>query len=294
MRRIVQGAVALAVVALTAASGPVTRIDYRAVVAAAAHLQAVSRLITGTPRQRAAGDLLEYHAFQDPIRQCMAQRGFGYTPPPYVPAPAGPDTGSLGIGDANWFAPLRPDSLGIGESYLQLPPPEPPSLNPGYTSLDEAGRARYNSALDTCGIVSTDVDFPPMSRRLAADVLGLMLAVGRMPAVKASGRGYAMCLARYGVTADGYDDLVERVILRYGPVPGGPAGTAWLSARRVERAAAAADVACRTRTYRIAMVLLGPRLDTFVSAHVADFAELAREWDGTVRAAAAYPESGPA
>ncbi|GAA2217311.1 hypothetical protein GCM10010429_48300 [Micromonospora olivasterospora] len=123
-------------------------------------------------RQRRAGELVQYHLYQDSIVQCMKGKDFLYTPPPFVDIYAGL-TDLQGL-SGTWFAETTETGLGVADSAVRLAPLDVETSNPGFQRLDPKGQRLYDDALTECTPTSTpDVYIPANSSKQNDKLLDL-------------------------------------------------------------------------------------------------------------------------
>src|SRR4051794_843144 len=132
---------AFAVFVLVGAAPSVT-VDPTVMAATSARLDGLSDRFEGTPTQRRAGELVEYHIYQDPIVSCMAGKGFSYTPPPFVDPYAGlTDSDRFDAASETWFGPLDRPGFGVASDAVN-PDPSIVKCRPTPASLTSTERAR--------------------------------------------------------------------------------------------------------------------------------------------------------
>jgi hypothetical protein len=295
-RTVVAVAAALAVgsLVLSGCAGNI-RVDPSRVSAGAQRLDDLSEIIGGNPHQRFAGEILQYHADQDPIKACMESQGFDYTPPAFVNPYAGLDHIHMGIGVATWFAPLDGTSLGATASAARSARDDRLSPNPGYESLDAGGKATYASALSGCVPANaSQVNFPPMSLRLANEYTDVLGTVFKNPEIKSLAKEYRRCIRKAGFATDDYDQLLDGLVKdasAVGPPRNGSAPSpAWQAVVDTERKAAKADVACRREIHDVAVTLVADKVDEFAASHADDLLVVREQWADIEAAAAKFPE----
>jgi hypothetical protein len=251
-----------------------------------AEMENLAELFSGGVEQVAAGRLVQWHRFQDPIVECMAREGFTYVPPP-------PDLERIAEPEVStaYFAEPAPD-LGVGSVALALSDNPAPPANPHYLDLSDRERARYDEALDTkCAESATgyqNIDVPEESYELQAlldpvihDVEGELT-----PQIEA----YLRCMADKGYDVRSQLDLRETFVARYARASEPVGSDAWTDLYRDEKRAASVDAECRADLYQQAMEMLGPRIVSWRAEHAEAIASLAAEWTDLVEKAAAYPE----
>lgn len=258
-------------------------------------LDALSQTIGGTPEQRTAGEVLQYHAYQDPVQECMKKAGFVYTPPAFVDPYAGRAVIHMGIGTGAWLAPLDAESLGVADAAVRLSGKDVEKPNPSYDNLSPSQKDKYNAALTGCIPRETpDVNFPPTSVTLSAAFAEMLDEVSQDPRVKSAAETYPTCMAGKGFAVKNYDDLLEQMQARVNgvqvPQAGAGGSAAWLEVVAHERAAAESDSVCRRPAFETALGLTMRRIDAFEKEHADELTRVQEEWDRTVLSARAYPE----
>ena len=272
------------------------RVDRTAAVDAASILDTLSERVGGTVNQRRAGELIMYHQFQDPIRDCMRRAGFDYTPPPFVDMYAG-RTRAGSIAGASWFAPIPEDELGVAADAVRVSPVDDQNHpNPGFTSLDESGRQRYNDAMNGCTPKREGNDhFPPSYVEVEGRISGLLSSVTKSSAVVDAAKGYRACMRRSGFDvatyAELYEHVQERVSRERPPVGRAKASPGWTAAVALDRAAATADATCRRPVHELAMSMAADKLSAFARDSADDIARVEREWSDMETRARQYPEA---
>lgn len=161
--------VVLVSAASACASGPVDGGSASSVDVAAAEraLNTLTDKIFGNPAERRAGEILVYHAVQDPLKECMKLGGLAYTEPGYVDIYSGVSAFPIPDGVGRWTASLSTERVGSGVTSAaeRARAVEVDTTNPSYTSLSPAERARYDKALEVCSRQQADtgVNFPAMT-----------------------------------------------------------------------------------------------------------------------------------
>ena len=260
-------------------------------------LAQLATTIWGTRQQKAAGEVLQYHAYQDPIKACMDSHGFTYNPPPFAePYTAGADV-PIPDGLGKWVGSRKSDRLGSGlaTTAMQLAPLDDERDNPYFDNLDAATKKKYDVALDACQPDPyPKVNFPKLTAKLDDELAKVVASVEKRPDVSERGKHYASCLSSKGFTAETHSELITAAQAEIGqhkpPRPGAVAGTGWTKAVDFEKSAAAADATCREPVQLLILTILPPRLDEFESEFAADLEAVADEWDVIVAQAAKYPE----
>ncbi|MFI7210151.1 hypothetical protein [Micromonospora maritima] len=296
-RRLLAGALTVLLLGVAACAGPAgstatggARVEAaRDLAAVAERLDLLSQRIGGTPRQRTAGEVLQYHAYQDPVRRCMAAAGHRYEPPPFVDPYRGRTVIHMGLGTGWWLAPLGGERLGVTDTAeLAGPDPEQRPSAP-------ADQESFQSALSGCIPVATpEVNFPPAYGPLAERFDRMVGSVSHDRRVRAAGAGYPDCMARGGFPVGNQPELFELISGRRGdarpPAPGTPPDARWAALVAEERAAARRDAECRRPAWQAALRAVAPELAEFERSRRDDLEAVGRQWDEMVRQAAAHPE----
>ncbi|NBE81060.1 hypothetical protein [Micromonospora rubida] len=267
--------------------------------------QSLDRLagqIGGGLDDRRAGQLLTYVAYQRPIRDCMADAGFDYTPPRFVnPYEHWPAVRPLSMYDE--IVPVDPAHVTANGLYVAADlarTPTPDSDDPGHDRLNKAGKAGYGAQVDKCEPPSKqyqDVGTPALAAKLFGDLDTLVGSVAGTSKVKAHSAGYATCMARRGISAANREELTGVVRDSYAALLDTESGRLavattspqFVTAKAGEQAAAQADANCRRAAYELTLALLEPKLAAFEADHATELTRLAADW-ADVRARAAQAE----
>ncbi|MET8067806.1 hypothetical protein ACFYON_28935 [Micromonospora sp. NPDC005686] len=259
-------------------------------------LDLLSQRIGGTPRQRTAGEVLQYHAYQDGIRDCMKDAGFTYEPPPFLDPYRGRTVIHMGIGTGQWLAPINEDRLGITDT-AELKGPNKGDTGPSasYRNLDPEDQEKFQQSLTTCIPRNTpEVNFPSSYHSLAEKYNQMLTDASKAAVVKAAGKQYPTCMAQGGFKVNSHDELVKLVLTRMGdaqpPTPGQAPSSNWSAVVQTERAAARLDADCRQPAYEAALNAVAPSVAEFERSHEAELALVSRQWHDIEAQAAAYPE----
>ncbi len=217
-------------------------------------LQESYDLTWGDPRTRHAAEVAAYVRYEEELAGCLAERGAGHVPAPFLDATA-PDPGPL-----SWYDALVP--LGSGDGLLVPLQPE---------AIEVPASRRWPGPAATSADLEACVDGPPAAPavdpelddalyRLVTDVLGPDAEVD----------GYADCLAAAGLEGAVRADLVTTVLDRRparGPAPD-------------EAVAVAVDGSCRATAFRDAMAALDLPLADFTRRHADRLADLEAQAEG--------------
>ncbi|MFI2712268.1 hypothetical protein ACH495_19295 [Micromonospora sp. NPDC018662] len=258
-------------------------------------LDRLSQRIGGTPRQRTAGEVLQYHAYQDPIRDCMAKANFTYEPPRFTDPYRGRSVIHMGIGTGQWLAPLGEERIGVTDTAEIVGPQEDAGPSANYRSLSQAEKDKFETALTGCIPRDTpEVNFPPAYYPLTEKFNQMLTAASKNEPVKAAGKQYPDCMAKGNFKVDKHDDLIALIQARIGsaqpPKPNHAADAKWSSAVALEREAARLDTVCRKPAYDAALEAVAPAASEFERTEAAELTLVAQQWDDMEKRAAAYPE----
>ncbi|MEH1013022.1 hypothetical protein V6U90_07915 [Micromonospora sp. CPCC 206060] len=266
--------------------------------AAIDRLARLSQVINGTPGQRSAGEILLYHAYQDPVRDCLARTGLSYPTLPFADPYAG--SKSLPVDGGLWLTPLTPQTLGLADperfALSAAQQAEQDAISSAYERLDPAARRRYDEAVIACPAPHGvgEIHFPPSWVPLNSAYQEVLTRVAKDWRVRAAGRSYPDCMRADGFPVSTYGELIELIGARIGPASlpgyGGVGGPAWSAVVEQERAAARADARCRRTAYEVALAVVAPELVRFERRYANGLARVAGEWAAMVDRARAYPE----
>jgi hypothetical protein len=249
-------------------------------------------LIGGSPRERAAGDLVLFHRNQDPVTACMRARGIDYSPAPWADEWRLRDSRGMGTGSSLFLEPIDDPDYFVrverGEALAQRETGRGErSADHTYDSLDSAARARWDAAIKACqrGAEETTEGWHP-----AAGYGSLLTAFGGLlargdAAAAPHARGYGRCMRRAGVDADNASVLPDALIPSFPPEqappkgPGGPQFQRWVA--RVHHAMSA-DARCRRTAFLAGWRVLGPQIAPWERAHAGAIAALHRRWEAMV------------
>lgn len=212
-------------------------------------LQETYELTWGDPGTRRAAEVLARVEYEERLAQCLAERGAGHVPGPFV------DAGEREPGPLSWFDPLLPVD---GAGDLLVPRERPTAeLVPTRTW---PGRAPTSADLEACvpgppEVPAVDPALDDRLYELVEDALGDAVEVD----------GYGACLADAGFEAATRDDLVDVVLLER-TADGAPG--------QRERDAVVADAACRADAHGAAMAALDEPLRAFREQHAVELAAL--------------------
>jgi hypothetical protein len=282
-----------ALLATSSACAQPISIDPATVAEATSHLGLIYEQINGTPKQRRAGELVQYHLYQDAIVQCMKEKGFSYTPPPFVDIYAGL-TDLRGL-SGTWFAETSETSLGVADSAVRLAPLDAKTSNPGFNQLEPKDQKLYDDALTGCAPTNTpDVYIPVSSSKQDDKLLDLLSKIEEKREVAKAISAYRSCMKDHKLTVDNPDHLIEQLQQKFSNVPheaiGKPDRPEWVAAVQEERAAAA-DAKCRKPVRELSAMFISTELAQFEADNRAGIQQAQDDWDDLVKQAGKYPEA---
>ena len=257
-----------------------------------AQLDNLDQRITGTPADRSAAAYSQYVAYQMPLRDCMARNGLTYVVPQYADA-FGSWAADRPLDTIDLLVPIDAEQqargLYLAEDLMSAAALAPVD-NPAYAALDAAGKRAFADQV-TKGTPHADVymdaDFPAGALALADKLTAALGAPLDIPPLRALAAGYPACMDK-----SGYPQVTSRLDLK-GQIQTKMFTPLWadattqrltaddprlVAARAAERAAAAADAACRAEAYPLAMQMIGPVVAAFTLEHADALAELDRAW----------------
>jgi hypothetical protein len=255
-------------------------------------------LVGGSPRERAAGDLVLFHRQQDPLTACMRAGGIDYTPPAWADMWRVRDSRGIGASASAFLEPIDdPDFLvrverGEAEAQRETGGDEGRS-NRAYASLGPAAKARWDAVLKRCprGGGGTEGWHPAVGYQSLMNAYYGLLGIGDTAAA-AHARGYKGCMQAAGIQADNASVLPDALIPDFPPdqAPaggrGGPLFQKWVA--KVHRAMAV-DAHCRRAAFLAGWRALGPRIAPWEHADAAAIAALHRRWEALVSTAEHEP-----
>jgi hypothetical protein len=256
-------------------------------------------LIGGSPRERAAGELVSFHRAHDPVTACMRAHGIDYTPPLWADEWRLRDSRGIGAGFSLFLEPIDdPDVLvrvERGEALAQRGTGRGErSADHAYDSLGPAAKARWDAAIKQCqhGDEATEDWHPAAGYQSLLNAFDRLLSRGDEAAAPHA-HGYGRCMRAAGIDADNASVLPDALIPDFSPEqvprkgPGGPQFRKWVA--RVHHAMAA-DARCRRVAFLAGWRALGPQIRPWEHAHATAIAALHRRWEAMV--AKAEGESG--
>jgi hypothetical protein len=257
-------------------------------------------LIGGSPRERAAGDLVLFHRNEDPVTSCMRARGIDYSPAPWADEWRLRDSRGLGAGSSLFLEPIDDPDLLVrverGEALAQRATGRGErKTDHGYGSLGPAAKARWDAAIKACQHgqeESTEGWHPAAGYQTLLNAFDRLLFRGDAAAAPHA-RGYGRCMRAAGVDADNPSVLPDALIPNFPPEqapakgPGGPLFRRWVG--RVHHAMAA-DARCRRAAFLAGWRALGPQIAPWERVYAGVIAALHRRWEALV--ATAEDEAG--
>ncbi len=259
-----------------------------------ARLADLDTAISGTAKEKSAGQYLANRALNEPIQACMKDLGYPYD---YHFVDQWIGTVDPGGSSETSTAPLMAtttssDAQGTLDAFreeqrLEAATPEAGSIK------DSPG---YAKALDQCEPDSNYAEqtSPEGAMALASDLNEVVMGVEEKMGPT---EPYDVCMANAGYDVvfddvDGYQGL--QVLLQSQlpasdliPEPGESGTDQWQDFLAYEHAALQVDMNCRGQQHAEAMALLDPQLDQFEKEHADDISRLRTEWQQLVVQASA-------
>jgi hypothetical protein len=256
--------------------------------------------IGGSPRERAAGELVLFHREQDPVTACMRARGIDYTPPAWADMWRLRDSRGSGASASLFLEPIDDPDFPVrverAEAAAQrVAGHDQVRSNHSYASLDAAAKARWDAAIKHCQSgrqEDTEGWHPAVGYQPLMNAYYALLGIGDAAAAPHA-HGYARCMRAAGVEAENASLLPDALIPNFPPAqapsegPGGPLFRKWVA--KVHHAMAA-DARCRRPAFLAGWGALGPRIGPWEREHADEIAALHRRWEALV--AEAEHESG--
>ncbi|MBV1849055.1 hypothetical protein [Catellatospora tritici] len=248
-----------------------------------AGLVATYERINGTVAQHEAVEVLTYRAYQQPLKDCMTKEHFSYTPPPFVKT--GSDRTLLPFEVSAVVEPGAEKLLTSVAASVEAATAQEEYSNPGFDRLPPEKRQQYSDQLVYCEPPAESYEgkfVPEASLDLDAQFLELLREVGDDPAVQSAMLGYGSCMAKQGITARDLGELYAAVREKFNdhgrPVSPKTFPGPWKEAIAFQDKAVAADRACRTPVWQLAMAGARDRLADFTAAHEGDLNALGAQW----------------
>ncbi len=243
-----------------------------------------------------------HHQLQDAVTSCMADAGFEYAAPPFMPS----QDPALPVSPVDWSDALAPpDMLSTAvpsrdviwavehSAVREHGSSEGEPANPGFTSLGAADQAVYNASLDGCLAAANelaledDVSQPSVESQEVQGLLkaSVVEAVAEDEAVQSGLSGYEACLAAKGIQAEDFSSLRAQLVGKAnealsatGPQTLSTDSPAWARYLSVEQRSARADASCRKEAHEAAMEVVDPVVISFAQDHADEIARAAEEW----------------
>jgi hypothetical protein len=255
-------------------------------------------LIGGSPRERAAGELVLFHRQQDPFTACMRARGVDYTPPAWADMWRLRDSRGLAASASLFLEPIDDPDFPVRVERAEAEAQRETGRDEGrsdraYASLGPAAKARWDAAVKHChpGRASTEGWHPAVGYQSLMNAYYALLGVGDAAAARHA-HGYARCMRAAGIEAENASLLPDALVPNFPPAqapaegPGGPLFQKWVG--KVHRAMTA-DSRCRRPAFLAGWRALGPRIATWEHAHAPAIAALHRRWEALVSTAEHEP-----
>lgn len=288
----------LGVVCAIAASSGCAQPEGRAAAGAqdpAALFDGLITRIYGSAEDRRVADMLMNQRIQSAIAACMGDLGRDYEPAPYQGIAGGPVIPA----DVTFAAPLRSD-LGLAREKQQVAMASELLSNPGFDRLEtveaQEGYADDLSLCSRAGAAYEESYHAESQEPVASALEELLLAAEGAPEVRRQMNSYADCLAKRGVQASTYLDVVDAARDRF---PATDASwqvlqtlPAWEEATSFERKVAAADAACRTGLREYGLGQSMDALREFEDEYASELMQLDKEWQAIRREVQAAGLSG--
>jgi hypothetical protein len=264
-------------------------------------LVALYDAISGTSRQRSAGEYVSFHREEDPLKVCMAAAALPYSPGPFIDHWVNYESDGA-ADDTNWLAPLRNPVL---TREAQVPVAEQKaearaeSRRPSPTSVAARDPRRYSGVLNGCEsqegtgyeAAGQPHDYYALLRAFQ-DMLGQIDSSLRRYAVP-----YRQCMSARKFPVRSYQGLFASIRARIPqrswdiPAPGQAGGPQWQQTVAYESRALDADASCRAPAYRAGLARLGPAIVTFEHTYAAEVRATEAAWQAIVATANGYPGS---
>jgi len=280
-------------------AGKATRSSVPASIRAWEHeLDHLHDLIGGSPRERAAAELVMFHRQQDPVTVCMRAHGIDYTAPAWADMWRLRDSRGMGASASLFLEPVDDPDFPVrverAEAAAQrVAGHDEVRSNHAYASLGPAAKARWDAAIKRChpGRVNAEGWHPATGYQPLMNAYYALLGVGDAVAAPHA-HGYARCMRAAGIQADNASVLPDALIPNFPPAqapaegPGGPLFQKWVG--KVHRAMAA-DSRCRRPAFLAGWRALGPRIAPWEREHAPAIAALHRRWEALVSTAQHEP-----
>jgi hypothetical protein len=255
-------------------------------------------LIGGSPRERAAADLVLFHRQQDPFTTCMRAGGVDYTAPAWADLWRSRDSRGMGASVSLFLEPINDPDLLVRVARSEARAQRETSRderrsNHAYASLDTADKARWDTTIKHCHLGRSHADawHPAVGYQSLNNAYYGLLTTGDN-AASAHAQGYKRCMRSAGVQADNASVLPDALLPDFPPDqapasgPGGPLFQKWVT--EVHHAMAA-DTRCRKAAFLAGWKTLGPHITPWEHAHATAIAALHRRWEALVSKAEHEP-----
>jgi hypothetical protein len=253
--------------------------------------------ITGTARQRGAGDLRAYRVEENPLTRCVRAAGLRYTPEAFVDqwinwpsaGSSTSDTGFLAATDRPEYLVLLEQSKAAAERVAAA---DDVAYGKAFESLSATAQVTRRAAFASCseGRGYAEVWHPRRYDVLDYAYHGVLDAIDVRIARKFEAP-YESCMASGGYPGlrdhEDLQDFLESKLPSIDSIPplGGRGNASWRAWVSLEGSAVAMDGRCRSAAYAEGMSLLAPAIRQFESAHAAQLAQETAGWDEIVKAA---------
>ena len=250
-------------------------------------------LIGGSPRERAAGELVFFHSSQDRFARCMRAHGIAYKALGYADEWRYRDSRGLGASVSLWLEPIDDPGMLVrierAEAAAQRAAGDQQArANRRYAALDPAAKERWDATTKRCPQGGEDPEgWHPARYQTLKNEFDAFLMRGDAAAQPHAGN-YAGCMRRAGFQADNASVLPDALLPSFPPSqapihgPGGPKFRAW--AARV-RSAMAADSRCRRAAFLAGWRALGSQIAAWQRSHAQAIAAQHRAWERYVQIA---------
>jgi hypothetical protein len=255
-------------------------------------------LIGGSPRERAAGELVLFHRQQDPFTACMRTAGIRYTAPAWADGWRLRDSRGAGTSATAFLEPIDDPDFPVRVARSEAQAQRAVSRDAGrsnhvYALLDPTAKARWDAAVKRChlGRVSAEAWHPASGYESLMNAYSRLTGIGDRVGAE-HGRGYARCMRAAGTPAENASVLPDALLPDFPPAqapargPGGPLFQKWVA--NVHRAMAD-DARCRRAAFLAGWRVLGPRIVPWEHDHATAIAALHRRWEALVSKAEHEP-----
>lgn len=255
-------------------------------------------LIGGSPRERAAAELVMFHRQQDPVTACMRAGGVRYTAPSWADSWRLRDSRGAGASVSLFLEPINdPDFLVRAErseaQAQRVTSRDQRRANHAYRSLDAVDKARWDAVIKHChlGRTSGEQWHPAVGYQSLQNAYYGLLGIGDS-AAEVHAHGYERCMRAAGIQADTASVLPDAVLPNVPPDqvpatgPGGPLFQKWVA---TVHHAMRADAACRKSAFLAGWKALDPHIIAWEHAHTGAIAALHHRWEALVTTAEHEP-----